>query len=92
MFSRALEIKEARLERGDPSIAITLNGLAGVFRETGRRAEAEAAYKRALAIRERAFKPGNADLAETVADYAGLLRETGRVREAEVLSARFTAR
>jgi Tfp pilus assembly protein PilF len=89
---RALKIKETRLGRGDPSLAITLNGLAGVLRDSGRPAEAEVAYRRALDIRRRAFKPGNADLTETVNDYGKLLRETGRTSEADALYARYSSK
>jgi Tfp pilus assembly protein PilF len=87
-----MKIKEARLGREDPSLAITLNALAGVLRDSGRPAEAEVAYKRALDIRRRAFKPGNADLTETVNDYGKLLRDAGRASEADALTARYSAR
>ena len=87
-----MKIKEARLGREDPSLAITLNALAGVLRDSGRPAEADVAYKRVLDIRRREFKPGNAYLTETVNDYGKLLRETGRASEAEALSARYSTK
>ncbi len=88
MLQRALAIKERTLAPSDPSIAITLNALAGVFRDQGRFAEAESDYKRALAIREKAFGSKHPSVAETLTDYAQLLRRTGREREAAAMVAR----
>jgi tetratricopeptide (TPR) repeat protein len=85
---RALAIKEQILVPGEPSIAVTLNALAGVLRDQRRYPEAESLYLRALAIRQKAFGPKNANVAETMNDYAELLRQTGRAREASDLTAR----
>ncbi len=74
---------------GHPSIAVTLNGLAGLLRDAGRATESEAAYRRALRIRETALGAADPNVAETVRDYAQLLRGAGRVQEAEALMARY---
>lgn len=65
---------------------MSLNGLAGVLRDSKRASESEALYQRALAIREAGSAP--ADLAETLRDYAVLLRATNRV----ALAGQFAAR
>ena len=62
-----------------------MNGLAGVWRDEGKYAQAESAYRRALAIREKAYGRSHSDVGETVRDYAELLRKAGRAREAEEL-------
>ena len=50
LLTRALAIREARLEKSDPAIGRSLNSLAALYQYTGRYAEAEALYERALAI------------------------------------------
>ena len=55
---------------------MSLNGLAGVLRDSKRTSEAEPLYKRALAIRE--LGNGSPELAETLRDYAILLQATNR--------------
>jgi hypothetical protein len=89
LFRRALKIKEARLPPGDPSFAVTLNGLAGMLRDQKRYGEAEPLYKRALFIRSQAYPVGNSDIAETVKDYAQLMKETGRSEAAKALLAEY---
>ena len=76
------------LDPGNPSIAETLNSLAGLYRDERRYKEAEALYRQALPIREKAFGPTGADVAATLRDYADLLRRTGRVAAADSLDAR----
>ena len=71
-----------------PSLAVTLNGLAGMLRDQRRFAEAEALYRRALTIREQAFGADHATTRETLRDYAVLLRAAGRASEAAALEQR----
>jgi serine/threonine protein kinase/tetratricopeptide (TPR) repeat protein len=87
-FLRALRIKERVMEPGHPSLAVTLNGLANVYRDQGRWADAERRYRRALDIRSSQLGPEDPALRETLTDYARMLRNAGRPGEAEALEAR----
>jgi tetratricopeptide (TPR) repeat protein len=73
-FRRALAIKEKTLAPGHPSIAVTLNGLAGLLRDERRYAEAAPLYRRALDIRIKALGDSSSDTQETRRDYAELQR------------------
>jgi hypothetical protein len=74
---------------GTPSIATTLNSLAGLLRDQSRYGEAEMLYRCALGIREKLVD--SVPRAETLRDYAELLRRTGRLVEAEALEQRAAA-
>jgi eukaryotic-like serine/threonine-protein kinase len=89
LFRSALAAKERLYAPDNSSIAISLNGLAGVLRDSGRPAEAEPYYQRALSIRE--VNKRSADLAETLRDYAALLRATNRAVQAAQLEERAAA-
>ncbi len=70
-------------------MAYPLNGLAGLYAEQGKDAEAEPLYQRALHIREQALGPDHPYTREVVRNYADLLRKMGRETEASELEARF---
>ena len=72
-------------------MAVTLNGLANVYRDAGRLTEAEPLYRRALSIRQDALPAGNPYIAETLEDYAELLRLMGRDDEAASMAQRAAA-
>ena len=73
---------------GMPSVAVTLNALANVYRDEGRYAEAEPMYRRALSIRESALESQDPSIRETLSDLAKMLRRANRTTEAERLEAR----
>jgi tetratricopeptide (TPR) repeat protein len=70
-FERAIRIIEANQGRMSQALLPALDGVAPVFQQTMRSAEAEAALRRALAIRESAFGP-------VTLEAAGSLDKLGR--------------
>jgi len=52
MYQRSLTIDEKSLGPDHPSVATTLNNLAGLYESQGKYVEAEPLYQRSLAIRE----------------------------------------
>ena len=71
-----------------PTVAVTVNSLAGVLRDQGKYREAEPLYLRAIAIRETNQGTNPHELIETLRDYADLLRKSRRPKEADQLDAR----
>jgi tetratricopeptide (TPR) repeat protein len=88
LLRQALVIKERSLAGAAPSIANTLNALAGVLRDGNQPAASEGFYRRALSIRTVSPGAGNRELVETLRDYAELLRRLGRQGEAAELTTR----
>jgi tetratricopeptide (TPR) repeat protein len=72
-------------------MAYPLNGLAVLYYEQGKYAEAEPLYQRALHIREQALGPDHPLTRKVVMNYATLLRKVGRESEATQLEARFSS-
>jgi tetratricopeptide (TPR) repeat protein len=56
-LAQALQLREAHLAADDPDLAVSLNNLAELYRQTGRYAEAEPLYQRAIKIDEKALGP-----------------------------------
>jgi tetratricopeptide (TPR) repeat protein len=54
---RALAIWQKALGSEHPDVALSLNGLAGLYAKQDQYAKAESLYQRALAIREKALGP-----------------------------------
>jgi tetratricopeptide (TPR) repeat protein len=82
-FEEALTTGKA--PNSNPSVAISLNNLAWLLRDTNRLAEAEPLYRRALAINEKSFGPEHLNVATSLNNLAWLLRDTNRLAEAEPL-------
>ena len=76
---------KAQLGAEHPSTAMSLNNLAGLYRNQGKYAEAEPLYERALSIRERQLGGEHPDTATSLNDLAGLYRSQGKYAEAEAL-------
>jgi tetratricopeptide (TPR) repeat protein len=74
-----------------PRLATRLNNLAGLYRDTGRYAEAEPLYRRALTILEKALPADHPNLATARKSYARLLDQLGRTDEAIALRAQAVA-
>jgi tetratricopeptide (TPR) repeat protein len=91
IYRRALAIDEATFGPEDRSVAISLNNLAILLRDTNRPAEAEPLMRRALAISERIFGPEHPDVATNLNNLAVLLDYTNRLAEAEPLMRRALA-
>jgi tetratricopeptide (TPR) repeat protein len=82
---------EKALEPEHPSVANSLNGLAGLYHYQGQYAEAEPLFKRALEIVEKALGPEHPNVAKTLENYASLLRTMERDAEAEEMEERAKA-
>ena len=68
-----------------PSIATTLNNLAGLYQSQGRYEEAEPLYLQALKIRRKLLGEEHPSIATTLNNLAGLYQSQGRYEEAEPL-------
>ncbi|MEO0430991.1 MAG: tetratricopeptide repeat protein [Cyanobacteria bacterium J06656_5] len=87
-FNWAVEGLDATKERfGDehPSVATSVNNLAGLYDSQGRYEEAEPLYQQALAMLKKLLGDEHPDVATSVNNLAALYRSQGRYEEAEVL-------
>ena len=71
---RALAIDEASLGKEHPDVAIDLNNLAALYKDTNRLAEAEPLMVRALAILEDSLGPDHPNTV-TVRENLGAIRD-----------------
>ncbi|MBQ1023663.1 tetratricopeptide repeat protein [Micromonospora sp. C95] len=85
---RALEISEAALPAGHPTIALRLDNLAGTLSDLGRPAEALPLQRRALEISEAALPAGHPTIATRLDNLAYTLAGLGRPAEALPLQRR----
>jgi tetratricopeptide (TPR) repeat protein len=88
-FARlALEIDEQMLGPYHPEVAVQLNNLAALLKDTNRLSEAEPLMRRALDIDEKSYGPAHPNVAIRLNNLAQLLQATNRLSEAEDLSRR----
>ena len=85
LMHRALAIDEKSFGPEHPNVAVDLNNLAVLLRETDRLFEAEPLMRRALAIDEKSFGPEHPNVARDLNNLAELLHAMNRVAEAEPL-------
>jgi CHAT domain-containing protein/Tfp pilus assembly protein PilF len=81
----ALQVAEQTFGPERPQVAVSLNGLAEMYRAGGRYAEAVPLVVRALGILEKSFGPNDRDVATTLNNLAGLYKAQGKYQEAEPL-------
>lgn len=81
-MQQALAIRE-QVEPTHPDVAETLNDLAMLYNEQGKRAEAEALLLRALAIHEGALGPHGPKVGETLCNLSTIYNRQGKYAEAE---------
>ena len=91
LYQRSLAIREKALGSNHPSVATTLNNLAGLYESQGRYEEAEPLYERSLTISEKALGPDHPSVATTLNNLALLYESQGRYEEAEPLYERSLA-
>ncbi len=82
---QALEIRKRVLGPEHPDVAASLNDLASLLHDEGKRAEAEPLYREALRIRKRVLGPGHLDTSATLNDLGLLLKQQGDLDGAEAL-------
>jgi tetratricopeptide (TPR) repeat protein len=88
---RALAINKKSYGPDHPNVAMDLNILALLLRDTNRLSEGEPLIRRALAIDEKSYGPHHPDVARDLNNLAELLRATDRLSEAEPLYRRALA-
>ena len=76
-----MAIDEASFGPDHPLVAIHLNNLAGLLRQTNRLSEAEPLFRRALAIDEMSYGPDHPTVAKDLDGLASLLHDTNRLSD-----------
>lgn len=84
-FTEALVIREQIFGKEHPTIAESLNNLAGALWSQGRYDEADMLNQRALAIREKVFGKEHQLVASTLNNLASIYYSKGRYADAETL-------
>jgi hypothetical protein len=85
MYRRALAVSETSYGPDHPRVAVCLNNLALLLRETNRPSEAEPFFQKALGIQERSYGPDHPTVATTLNNFALVLKDTHRLHMAEPL-------
>jgi CHAT domain-containing protein len=85
LYLRALKISEASLGEDHPSVATTLNNLAGLYEAKGEYDRAEPLYLRSLKIKEASLGEDHPSVATTLNNLAGLYEAKGEYDRAEPL-------
>jgi len=88
LMKEILAVRESKLPKDDPSIAKSLNLLAGLYLYTNRQKEAEPLFERALRIDEAAYGKDHPTVATSLNNLATLYNSTNRLKEAEPLMKR----
>ena len=89
LLQQALQIREQALGSDHSDVASPLHGLANLYSEQGKYAQAEALYLRALQIREQTLGPQHLLTQKTAKNYVSLLHTIGRETEARHLEKTF---
>jgi type II secretory pathway predicted ATPase ExeA/tetratricopeptide (TPR) repeat protein len=91
LYVRSLDMQGEVLSPEDPTIASTLNNLAGVYYVRGKYAKAEALYQRLLGLDEKRLGPEHPHVATSLNNLAVLYDTQGRHDKAEPLYRRALA-
>src|SRR4029077_5975071 len=82
---QSLEINERVFGEGHPALASGLNGLAALYSEDRKPAQAETLLRLAVEIQDGAVGPGHLSLAHTLNNLAAFYASQGQYGEAESL-------
>ena len=82
LYQRALAINENALGKYHPSVAITLDNLARLYKTQGKYEEALSLYQRALAVNENTLGNAHPSVATTLNNLAALYRAQGKYEQA----------
>ena len=82
-LEKAKEIAEQRFGEEHPSVAASLNNLAGLYKNQGRYDEAETLFLQALDMRKKLLGDEHPSVATSLNNLAALYRDQGRYDEAE---------
>jgi tetratricopeptide (TPR) repeat protein len=84
-YQNCLKATELHLGADHPSVATSLNNLAGLYYSQGKYSKAEPLYLRSLEIRERQLGADHPSVATSLNNLAGLYRSQGKYSKAEPL-------
>ncbi|MGF1961123.1 MAG: FxSxx-COOH system tetratricopeptide repeat protein [Aulosira sp. DedVER01a] len=84
-YERCLVATKKRLGKEHPSVAASLNNLAGLYRSQGKYSEAEPLYIEALALTRKLLGEEHSNVATSLNNLALLYQSQGRYSEAEPL-------
>ncbi|WP_375470764.1 tetratricopeptide repeat protein, partial [uncultured Nostoc sp.] len=84
-YEQCLEITKKRLGEEHPSVATSLNNLAGLYKSQGKYSEAEPLCIQALALSRKLLGDEHPSVATSLNNLAGLYESQGRYSEAEPL-------
>ncbi|WP_293063406.1 MULTISPECIES: tetratricopeptide repeat protein [unclassified Moorena] len=84
-LKQCLEASQNRLGENHPSVATSLNNLAGLYKDQGRYSEAEPLYQQALDLWKQLLGENHPSVATSLNNLAGLYKDQGRYSEAEPL-------
>jgi tetratricopeptide (TPR) repeat protein len=84
-YQQCLSTVQTRLGQEHPSVATSLNNLAGLYFLQGRYSEAEPLYQQALELSQRLLGQDHPDVATSLNNLAYLYQSQGRYSEAEPL-------
>jgi tetratricopeptide (TPR) repeat protein/CHAT domain-containing protein len=82
LLEQALGVAEKTWGPAHPNVGLSLEILAGAYRDAGRFSDAEPLFQRAIKIQAKA---GNPQIVGTLVSYASLCKERGQFPEAEFL-------
>jgi CHAT domain-containing protein/Tfp pilus assembly protein PilF len=85
LAERVLVIREGVLGPNHPDVAVTLNSLAVLYKDTSDFARAESLFRRSLSIDEKVFGKDHPNLAITYGNLATLYFDTGDYGQSELL-------
>jgi len=91
LYLRSLAIREEKLGKDHPDVAISLNNLAGLYKSQGQHAKAEPLYLGGLAIWEAKLGKEHPSVATSLNNLAELYRTMGKYAQAEPLFRRSLA-
>ncbi|UJB73034.1 tetratricopeptide repeat protein (plasmid) [Acaryochloris sp. 'Moss Beach'] len=84
-YQKCLEQTQQRFGNEHPSVATSLNNLAGLYENQGRYTEAEPLYVQTLEMTQKLLGNEHPDVASSLNNLAGLYKNQGRYTEAEPL-------
>ncbi|MEM9092530.1 MAG: FxSxx-COOH system tetratricopeptide repeat protein, partial [Cyanobacteria bacterium P01_F01_bin.53] len=85
LYQESLAMRKRLSGNDHPSVASSLNNLAGLYENQGRYSEAESLYQESLAMRKRLLGEDHPDVATILNNLAVLYNTQGRYSEAESL-------
>ncbi len=80
-----LRIRQQALGEFHPSVSVSLNNLAALFRRKGQFTLSESHYRQALELRRKSYEPGHPHIVHALSNLGSLLHLVGKLDEAEAV-------